>query len=77
MEEVADRVQRFVAIATPTVRMLARGARFTRVPWVLVASTTISLTTTVAPAFARCVSSGRWSRIGSNRRAASQPIRHS
>ena len=28
MEEVADRVQRFVAIATPTVRMLARGARF-------------------------------------------------
>jgi len=47
MEEVADRVQRFVAIATPTVRMLARGARFVRVPWVLVASTTVSLTTTV------------------------------
>jgi len=47
MEEVADRVQRFVAIATPTVRMLARGARFTRAPWVLVASTTVSLTTTV------------------------------
>jgi hypothetical protein len=47
MEEVADRVQRFVAVATPTVRILARGARFTRVPWVLVASTTVSLTTTV------------------------------
>ncbi|HEY1317426.1 MAG TPA: hypothetical protein VGF10_09435 [Gaiella sp.] len=47
MEDVADRVQRFVAIATPTVRMLARGARFTRVPWVLVASTAVSLTTTV------------------------------
>ena len=47
MEEVADRVQRFVAVATPTVRMLARGARFTRVPWVLVATTTMSLLTTV------------------------------
>jgi hypothetical protein len=47
MEDVADRVQRFVAVATPTVRVLARGARFTRVPWVLVASTAVSLTTTV------------------------------
>ena len=46
MGEVADRVQRFVAVATPTVRILARGARFTRVPWVLVASTAVSLTTT-------------------------------
>ena len=47
MEEVAETVQRFVAVATPTVRVLARGARFTRVPWVLVASTAVSLTTTV------------------------------
>ena len=47
MEDVADRVQRFVAIATPAVRIFARGARFTRVPWVLVASTAVSLTTTV------------------------------
>jgi len=46
MEEAADRVQRFVAVATPAVRILARGARFTRVPWVLVASTAVSLTTT-------------------------------
>ena len=46
-EDVADRVQRFVAVATPAVRVLARGARFTRVPWVLVASTAVSLTTTV------------------------------
>jgi len=29
------------------VRILARGARFTRVPWVLVASTSVSLTTTI------------------------------
>ena len=47
MEDVADRVQRFVAVATPAVRVLAHGARFTRVPWVLVASTAVSLTTTV------------------------------
>jgi hypothetical protein len=47
MEEVADRVQRLVAVATPAVRILARGARFTRVPWVLVASTVVSLATTV------------------------------
>ncbi len=47
MEEAADRVQRFVAVATPTVRILARGGRLTRVPWVLVASTAVSLTTTV------------------------------
>jgi hypothetical protein len=47
MEEVAERVQRFVAVATSAVRVLARGARFPRVPWVLVASTAVSLTTTV------------------------------
>ena len=46
IEDVADRVQRFVAVATPAVRILARGARFTRVPWVLVGSTAVSLTTT-------------------------------
>jgi hypothetical protein len=48
MEDAADRVQRFVAVATPAVRIFARGARFTRVPWVLVASTAVSLTTTRA-----------------------------
>ncbi len=47
MEEVADRIQRFVGLATPAIRMLARGARFTRVPWVLVASTTASTVMTV------------------------------
>lgn len=47
VEDAADRVQRFVGIATPAVRVLLRGARLPRVPWVLVASTTVSLTTTV------------------------------
>lgn len=46
-EELADSIQRFVAIATPAVRIGARGARFTRVPWVLVASSAASIGVTV------------------------------
>lgn len=46
-EELTDAIQRFVAIATPVVRIAARGARFTRVPWVLVTSTVVSLGVTV------------------------------
>jgi hypothetical protein len=46
-EELADTVQRFVGVATPIVRVVARGARFTRVPWVLVASSTMSIGVTV------------------------------
>jgi len=47
LEQVTDRIQRFVALATPAVRTLARGAKFTRVPWVLVASTTASTGVTI------------------------------
>jgi hypothetical protein len=46
-EELTDAIQRFVAIATPIVRIALRGARFTRIPWVLVASSTISMSVTV------------------------------
>ena len=46
-EELTDAIQRFVAIATPVVRIVLRGARFTRIPWVLVASSTISMSVTV------------------------------
>jgi len=46
-EEIADTIQRFVGVATPIVRMVARGARFTRVPWVLIASSTLSMGVTV------------------------------
>jgi hypothetical protein len=46
-EELADTIQRFVGLATPIVRVVARGARFTRVPWVLVASSTMSIGVTV------------------------------
>ena len=46
-EELTDAIQRFVAIATPVVRIALRGARFTRVPWVLVASSAVSIGVTV------------------------------
>jgi hypothetical protein len=46
-EELTDAIQRFVAIATPLVRIALRGARFTRVPWVLVASSAVSIGMTV------------------------------
>ena len=42
-EALADNVQRVVVLATPVVRMLVRSVRFTRVPWVLVASTSVSI----------------------------------
>lgn len=41
-EELADKVQRVVVLATPVVRMTARGARFARLPWALVASSSVS-----------------------------------
>jgi hypothetical protein len=46
-EQLTDSIQRFVAVATPVVRIALRGARFTRVPWVLVASSTVSMGVTV------------------------------
>ena len=46
-EAMTDAIQRFVAIATPVARIALRGARFTRVPWVLVASSAVSIGVTV------------------------------
>ena len=46
-EQMTDAIQRFVGIATPIVRIALRGARFTRVPWVLVATSTLSVGVTV------------------------------
>lgn len=46
-EELTDAIQRFVAIATPVVRIALRGARVTRIPWVLVASSAVSIGVTV------------------------------
>ena len=43
VEAVAGEIQRVVALAVPVLVRLARGARLTRVPWVLVASGTLSI----------------------------------
>jgi hypothetical protein len=42
-EALADKVQRVVVLAVPVVRMLARGARFSPVPWAMVASSSVSI----------------------------------
>ncbi len=42
-EDLADKVQRVVVLATPIVRTVARGAKFTRVPWALLASSSVSV----------------------------------
>lgn len=47
-EAMTDTIQRVAMVATPIIRTLAAGARWLpRVPWVLVASTTASLVSTL------------------------------
>jgi hypothetical protein len=46
-EELADKVQRVVVLATPFVRAAARGAKFTRLPWAMIASSSFSIGVTV------------------------------
>ncbi len=46
-EAVSDRLQRVVVLAVPILRTVARGARFTRVPWVLLGTTAVSTGLTV------------------------------
>jgi hypothetical protein len=40
-------VQRVVVLATPIVRAVARGAKFTRLPWVMIASSSVAVGVTV------------------------------
>ena len=42
-ESRAEDVQRVIVLAVPVLRALARGARFVKLPWVIVASTAISV----------------------------------
>jgi hypothetical protein len=42
-EALADKIQRVVVLAVPVVRTLVRGARFARVPWAIVASSSVSI----------------------------------
>lgn len=46
LEGLSDHVQRFVGVATPTLRAVGRGARFSKVPWALLASSAVSITVT-------------------------------
>lgn len=45
-EAMADHVQRVAVLAIPVLRTLVRGARFMRVPWVLLATTAFSVVAT-------------------------------
>lgn len=42
-ESRADDIQRVIVLAVPVVRALARGARVARLPWVIIASTAVSV----------------------------------
>jgi hypothetical protein len=42
-ESVADDIQRVIVLAVPVVRAFARGARLVKLPWVIVASSAISV----------------------------------
>jgi hypothetical protein len=42
-EELADKVQRVVVLAPPIVRAVGRGAKFTRLPWAMLASSSVSV----------------------------------
>jgi hypothetical protein len=42
-EELADKVQRVVLLATPIVRVAARGAKVTRLPWAMIASSSVAV----------------------------------
>jgi hypothetical protein len=42
-ESVAEEIQRVIVLAVPVLRALARGARFVKLPWVILGSTAISV----------------------------------
>ena len=46
-EALADKIQRVVVLAVPVLRMVARGARFTRLPWAMLASSSVAIGTAV------------------------------
>lgn len=42
-EALAGDIQRVIVLAVPIVRTLARGARFMKIPWVMIGSTAVSM----------------------------------
>ncbi len=80
-EAFADDIQRVVVLAVPVVRTLARGARFTKVPWVMVASSAVSIGVAVRAAgalFARGpptrAGGRRAKRPGTRQEAGDRPV---
>ena len=73
-EEMTDAIQRFVAIATPVARIALRGARLTRIPWVLVASSAVSIGLTVRNSVESSRHSPRCWHTVSSRRQGRPPI---
>ena len=47
VEAATDKLQKAVVFAVPVLRALSKGSRFSRMPWALVVSTTISVGVTV------------------------------
>jgi hypothetical protein len=43
VEALTGEIHRVVALSVPVLRRLARGAHFTRVPWIFLATTTLSM----------------------------------
>ena len=76
-EALADKIQRVVVLAVPVVRTLARGARWSRVPWVMVASSSVAIGIAVRAGARNCNCSPRSSPIDSNKQPGRRPIRHS
>jgi hypothetical protein len=46
-EALASDIQRVIVLAVPIIRTLARGARFVKVPWVMIGSAAVSMGITV------------------------------
>jgi len=42
-EALAEKIQQVVVLSVPVIRIVARGARFTSVPWVMVGSSSVSI----------------------------------
>ena len=78
IEALADKIQRVVLLSRPVVRTLARGSRFARVPWVMLASSTLSIAVAVRTRRARAPGARLARRPPARaRRRARLPTRHS
>ena len=78
MEALADKVQRVVVLAVPVIRVLIRSARFSRMPWAILAASTVSAGIAVRTGRARAAGARpRSSPTGSRRQRACQATQRS